>query len=106
MNARPAGAVSEPMKAQSAGGGAGEATAQANTPDAGNIPMAIQVMVNGAPVRLEGKSGYIFVDVFDYINFDLSVPQGSGIATELNGRSAQYMEPIRSGDVIKIYWKD
>ena len=68
--------------------------------------MAIQVMVNGAPVRLEGKSGYIFVDVFDYINFDLSVPQGSGIATELNGRSAQYMEPIRSGDVIKIYWKD
>ena len=72
----------------------------------GNIPMAVQVMVNGAPVRLEGKSGYVFVDVFDYINFDLSVPQGSGIATELNGRNAQYMEPIRSGDVIKIYWKD
>ena len=69
-------------------------------------PMAVQVMVNGAPVRLTGKSGYIFVDVFDYINFDLSVPQGSGIVTELNGRNAQYMEPIRSGDVIKIYWKD
>ncbi len=71
-----------------------------------SIPMAIQVMVNGAPVRLEGKTSYIFVDVFDYINFDLSVPQGSGIATELNGKNAQYMEPIHSGDVIKIYWKD
>lgn len=70
------------------------------------IPMAIQVMVNGEPIRLEGKTGYIFVDVFDYINFDLSVPQGSGIATELNGKNAQYMEPIHSGDVIKIYWKD
>ena len=88
------------------GEAAEETGAQTETSDAGNIPMAIQVMVNGAPVRLEGKSGYIFVDVFDYINCDLSVPQGSGIATELNGRNAQYMEPIRSGDVIKIYWKD
>ncbi len=87
-------------------GAAKETAPQAEAANAGNIPMAIQVMVNGAPVRLEGKSGYIFVDVFDYINFDLSVPQGSGIATELNGRNAQYMEPIRSGDVIKIYWKD
>ncbi len=70
------------------------------------IPRSLQVMVNGQPIRLEGKTEYIFVDVFDYIDFDLSVPQGSGIATELNGRNAQYMEPINSGDVIKIYWKD
>lgn len=70
------------------------------------IPMSIQVTVNGEPVHLEGKTAYIFVDVFDYIDFDLSVPQGSGVATELNGRNAQYMEPIHSGDVIKIYWKD
>ncbi|MCM1253597.1 MAG: cell division protein FtsA [Clostridium sp.] len=70
------------------------------------IPMSIQVIVNGLPIHLEGKSSYVFVDVFDYIDFDLSVPQGSGVATELNGRSAQYMEQIHSGDVIKIYWKD
>lgn len=72
----------------------------------GNIPMSIHVTVNGEQIRLEGKPSYIFVDVFDYIDFDLSVPQGSGIATELNGRNAQYMEPIHSGDVVKIYWKD
>lgn len=72
----------------------------------GDIPMAIHVTVNGEQIRLEGKTGYIFVDVFDYIDFDLSVPQGNGIATELNGRNAQYMEPIHSGDMIKIYWKD
>ncbi len=70
------------------------------------IPMSIQVMVNEQAIRLEGKPAYIFVDVFDYIDFDLSKPQGSGIVTELNGRNAQYMEPIHSGDVIKIYWKD
>ena len=68
--------------------------------------MSIQVMVNEQAIRLEGKPSYIFVDVFDYIDFDLSKPQGSGIVTELNGRNAQYMEPIHSGDVIKIYWKD
>lgn len=71
-----------------------------------NIPRTIQVTVNGEQIRLEGKTEYIFVDVFDYIDFDLSVPQGSGIATKLNEKDAQYMEPIHSGDVIKIYWKD
>ncbi|MBD5494843.1 MAG: cell division protein FtsA [Lachnospiraceae bacterium] len=71
-----------------------------------NIPRSIQVTVNGEQIRLEGKTEYIFVDVFDYIDFDLSVPQGSGIATKLNEKDAQYMEPIHSGDVIKIYWKD
>lgn len=75
-------------------------------PASDGIPMSIQVTVNGEAIRLEGKTAYIFVDVFDYIDFDLSVPQGSGVATELNGRGAQYMEPIHSGDVIKIYWKD
>lgn len=72
----------------------------------GNIVRSILVNVNDRPIRLEGKSEYVFVDVFDYIDFDLSMPQGSGVATELNGRDAQYMEPIKSGDVIKIYWKD
>ena len=96
------GAVTAPEAASSEAATAQETTSSEQTA----IPMAIQVMVNGEPIRLEGKTGYIFVDVFDYINFDLSVPQGSGIATELNGKNAQYMEPIHSGDVIKIYWKD
>lgn len=71
-----------------------------------NDPTSVTVTVNGEAIFLTGKSSYIFVDVFNYIDFDLSVPQGSGIVTELNGRNAQYMEPIHSGDVIKIYWKD
>ena len=69
-------------------------------------PVTIQVMVNQEQIRLSGKKSYIFVDVFEYIDFDLSKPQGSGIVTTLNGRDAQYMEKIKSGDVIEIYWKD
>lgn len=69
------------------------------------VPMSIIVTVNGEQIKLSGKKSYVFVDVFEYIDFDLSKPQGSGIVTNLNGREAQYMESIRSGDVIEIYWK-
>ncbi len=69
-------------------------------------PVTIQVTVNSEQISLSGKRNYIFVDVFEYIDFDLSKPQGSGIVTTLNGREAQYMEKIKSGDVIEIYWKD
>lgn len=71
-----------------------------------SAPVSIQVTVNNEQIQLTGKRSYIFVDVFEYIDFDLSKPQGSGIVTTLNGREAQYMEKIKSGDVIEIYWKD
>ena len=70
-----------------------------------NAPVPINVMVNGSPVRLVGKKNYVFVDVFEYIDFDLSKPEGSGIVTNLNGRGAQYMESIKNGDMIEIYWQ-
>lgn len=68
-------------------------------------PTAIAVMVNGQPVAMTGKSSYVYVDVFDYIDFDLSNPQGAAVVTNLNGRPAKYMEPIQNGDNIEIYWK-
>ena len=61
--------------------------------------------VNGQQICLSGKKEYVFVDVFEYIDFDLSKPQGSGIVTKLDGREAQYMEKIHGGSVIEIYWK-
>lgn len=65
----------------------------------------ITVMVNKAAVRLTGKPEYVFVDVFESIDFDLSKPKGKGIVTTINGRQALYMEPIHEGDVIEIYWQ-
>ncbi|MCM1121904.1 MAG: rod shape-determining protein [Eubacterium sp.] len=80
---------------------------QSSIPDpVSNIVRSIYVTVNNAPVQMSGKSHYIFVDVFQYIDFDLSQPQGSGIATKLNGRDAKYMEEVHNGDVIDIYWKN
>ena len=62
------------------------------------------VMVNRKPVVLHGKPKYVFVDIFDYIDFDLSTPQGA-IVTTLNGVQAQFMEELHDGDMIEVYWK-
>lgn len=74
------------------------------SPEAGTN--SIQLVVNKRPVNLSGKQSYVYVDVFEAIDFDLSRPRGKGIVTTLNGRAAQYLEPIYSGDVIEIYWQE
>lgn len=66
----------------------------------------ITVIVNDAPVVLSGRANYIFVDVFDFINFDLSQSNGRYIATRLNDAPAQYAQEINEGDVIEIFWKE
>ena len=65
----------------------------------------ITVSVNKKPVILEGKSKYVFVDIFDKIDFDLSKPKGN-IVTTKNGQEAEYMEEIHDGDVIEVFWEN
>lgn len=67
--------------------------------------LQLGVIVNGKNFILKGKPQYVFVDVFDYIDFDLSKPKGSGIVTTINNHPAQYMETLKQGDIIEIYWK-
>lgn len=66
----------------------------------------LTVFVNDAPVVLSGKPDYVFVDVFDFIDFDLSKPQGKSVVTIHNGKPAQYMDPLNEGDRLEIGWKD
>lgn len=65
----------------------------------------IIVIVNQKPVVMRGKQSYMFVDIFDYIDFDTSRMQGSGIATLVNGKDAQYTQELYNGDKIEVYWK-
>ncbi|NMA82782.1 MAG: cell division protein FtsA [Epulopiscium sp.] len=63
------------------------------------------LIVNGQPLHLPKKqTGYIFVDIFNYIDFDLNQPQGR-IVLLLNGQQAAFVDPIHSGDEIQIYWQ-
>ena len=66
----------------------------------------ISVMVNGAPVTMSGKSSYIFVEVFDKINFNLNEAKGRAIVTKLNGEIPAYTAELNDGDVIEIYWEN
>lgn len=66
----------------------------------------INVVVNGENIVLNNKESYVYVDVFDHIDFDLSKPQGEGIVTLINGRSADFLEELKDGDVVEIYWKE
>ena len=65
----------------------------------------IGVMVNNEPVYLpEKESGYILAGIFDFIEFDLSRPQGT-IQLIRNGVSGGLADPIEEGDHLEIYWK-
>ncbi|MBO5335759.1 MAG: cell division protein FtsA [Lachnospiraceae bacterium] len=70
-----------------------------------SLPRPMSVLVNRMPITMNGKAEYVFVDVFDYIDFDLKASAGRSIVTNLNGRAAGYMENLKDGDVIEIYWK-
>jgi len=65
----------------------------------------LDVIVNNIPVRMTGKDEYIFVDVFDFINFDLTKPHGSRVITRINGREAQFAEKLNSGDILEVFWE-
>ena len=65
----------------------------------------LTVTVNDQPVILSGKSDYVFVDVFDFIDFDLTKPNGRSIVTLLNGLTPDYMQALHANDKIEIYWQ-
>lgn len=69
-------------------------------------PTSIGILVNANPVTLSGKASYVFVDVFDRIDFDTKTIRGNNLVTLLNGEKADYMAPLKHGDQIKIYWED
>ncbi|SKA72875.1 cell division protein FtsA [Clostridium sp. USBA 49] len=64
----------------------------------------IYVLVNGEKTYLKGKEKYIFIDIFDFIDFDLTVPKGN-LVLLLNGKKAGYYDTLSQGDEINIYWE-
>ena len=66
----------------------------------------VSVTANGRIFTLTGKDEYVFVDIFDKLNFNLNDSKGRGIITLLNGKKAQYLETLKDGDVIEVRWED
>lgn len=64
----------------------------------------LNITVNGESKSIRSKdSKFIFVDIFNYLDFDLSKPKGN-IVLKLNGKSAGFTDIVNPGDVIDIYW--
>ena len=70
------------------------------------IPIPLNVVVNDMPVTLTGKSRYVFVDVFDKIDFDTRDSRGRAIVTLINGKRCGYSDVLKTGDKIDICWEE
>lgn len=64
----------------------------------------IRLIINGDEKVIEyNKEKFIFVDIFDHIDFDLTVPKGN-LVLKVNGKDAKYMAAVNDGDEIEIFW--
>ena len=70
-----------------------------------NLGNSIEIIYNGKPLVIEVvDKELIFVDIFNYIDFDRSQVKGK-LVLEHNDRKANYTTPIKNGDKISIYWE-
>lgn len=63
----------------------------------------IEVKFNDSSVKLHGKKEYVFVDIFNYVSFDLREAKGI-INLMLNGNKVGYTEKLKDGDSIEVFW--
>lgn len=65
----------------------------------------MKLIINGEEMEIPyKKDNLIFVDIFDYIDFDRSSLKGK-LILKVNEREAEYMEELKDGDKISIYWE-
>lgn len=79
---------------------------KAQEPQQASAPVDCAVFVNGEVIVLRGKPEYVFIDVFDYIDFDLSDSRGRAIVTKVNDKNAFYTQTLHEGDEIVIRWSE
>ncbi len=65
---------------------------------------AIRLVINGVEKVIHyNKREFMFVDIFEHIDFDLTEVKGN-LVLKVNGEDAEYMAPLKDGDIIEIFW--
>ncbi|MDO5156595.1 MAG: rod shape-determining protein [Eubacteriales bacterium] len=64
----------------------------------------MHVTVNGKSITLSGKSNYVFVDIFDKYEFDLTKVHGTILVQRIDGNDAEHFSPLHQGANIELYW--
>lgn len=70
-----------------------------------SISKTIVVTANQKSYTLSGKSSYVFVEIFDVMQFDTTTVKGAELVMLLNGRKAEHFDELHNGDQIEIYWR-
>lgn len=65
----------------------------------------LYAIINGEEMKLEHNKEYlVFIDIFNYIDIDLSKPKGK-LILNVNGVKADYYQRLFNGDNIEAFWK-
>jgi len=65
----------------------------------------LKLVINGKETIIRhDKKSFIFVDIFNYIDIDLTKPQGE-LVLNVNGNRAEFTQELKDNDVIEVYWK-
>lgn len=66
---------------------------------------SITVNYNSKDIKIiKENDNFLFVDIFDYIDFDTTQVKGR-LITKVNGVEVGYTDKIKDGDKIEIYWE-
>lgn len=65
----------------------------------------LNIFVNNEPIKIShNKPNFIFIDIFDYIDFDRSRAKGF-LKLKLNSKTANYTQTLKNNDRVEIYWE-
>jgi len=84
----------------------GEVTRENEHGTSGGTVGGIKITVNGNDVLLRGKRDYIFIDIFNHVEIDLTaIRPGCAVNLLLNGNRAGYTDTVKNGDIVEISFK-
>lgn len=63
----------------------------------------IGIVVNGEKIFLKKDTENMFINIFNYIDFDLENAKGI-INLRINGNEAKFTDSLKDGDKIEIFW--
>ena len=65
----------------------------------------LPVKINGKNMVLSGKKDYIFVDIYNLIDFDPNAGNGRPLVIRINGEKCGYADELHANDEVECYWK-
>ncbi|MBE5916183.1 MAG: cell division protein FtsA [Pseudobutyrivibrio ruminis] len=63
------------------------------------------VKINGKDMVMSGKKDYIFVDIYNLIDFDPNEGNGRELIIRINGEKCSYAAELHPNDEIECFWK-